>query len=69
MSVGKEYDYYGIPINAGVNTGVKIGADCAGKICTPDTRTFDVDPQRLQAATEFMAEMFPRVHNFPPPSV
>ncbi|OQV17007.1 putative Monomeric sarcosine oxidase [Hypsibius exemplaris] len=60
MSVGKTFDYYGIPINPGVNTGVKIAADCSGNICTPDTRTFDAHSERLQAATEFLGDFLPR---------
>ncbi|GAV08914.1 hypothetical protein RvY_18535-2 [Ramazzottius varieornatus] len=62
MSVGKEYDYYGVPINPGVNAAVKIAADVSGNIVTPSTRTFEANADRLAAAGEFLKDYFPRAY-------
>lgn len=58
---GKQHDYYGFPVNPGVSAGVKIGADAAGTICTPDTRNFNVNTERLEAASDFLRKYIPKV--------
>ncbi|XP_055333889.1 monomeric sarcosine oxidase-like isoform X2 [Paramacrobiotus metropolitanus] len=54
------HDYYGIPINPGCSTGVKIGADASGNVCTAHTRNFELNPERLEATVKFMQEYIPR---------
>ncbi|XP_055352405.1 monomeric sarcosine oxidase-like isoform X2 [Paramacrobiotus metropolitanus] len=56
---GIHHDYHGTPINPGCSTGIKIGADASGSVCTADTRTFQVNPERLEAAENFLQEFIP----------
>ncbi len=50
-------DYYGFPIFG--HAGVKIGEHHAGPIVTADTRTFDVDTERLQRLSDYARVTLP----------
>jgi len=50
-------DYYGFPIFG--HTGVKVGEHHAGPIATADTRTFEVDAQRLQRLSDYVRTTLP----------
>ncbi len=50
-------DYYGFPIFG--HAGVKIGEHHAGPIVTADTRTFDVDAERLQRLSDYARVTLP----------
>jgi sarcosine oxidase len=50
-------DYYGIPIFG--QAGVKVGEHHAGPVVTADTRTFEVDTERLQRLTTYVRATLP----------
>jgi sarcosine oxidase len=50
-------DYYGFPVFG--HTGVKIGEHHAGPIVTADTRTFEVDAERLQRLSDYARVTLP----------
>ena len=58
----KEYHYYGLPIYG--NSGVKIGLDACGPAVLPETRTFVVDPHRMDLVKKFCEQYIPRVSLF-----
>ncbi len=53
----QRFDYYGLPIFG--HTGVKVGEHHAGPVVTADTRTFEVDAQRLQRLSEYARATLP----------
>ena len=53
----QRFDYYGFPIFG--HTGVKVGEHHAGPVVTADTRTFEVDAQRLQRLSEYARATLP----------
>jgi sarcosine oxidase len=53
-------DYYGFPIFG--HTGVKVGEHHVGPAVTADTRSFDVDPVRLQRLNSYVRALLPDVH-------
>lgn len=50
-------DYYGFPIFG--HAGVKVGEHHAGLMVTADTRTFEVDPARLQHLRDYVRATLP----------
>jgi len=50
-------DYYGFPIYG--RAGLKVGEHHAGPTVTADTRSFEVDPVRLQRLTDYVRATFP----------
>jgi monomeric sarcosine oxidase len=50
-------DYYGFPIFG--HTGVKVGEHHAGPIVTTDTRSFEVDAERLQRLSDYVRVTLP----------
>lgn len=52
-----DLDIYGLPVYG--NTGTKIGIDAGGNIVTADTRTFNPDPVREKACTDFLKNNIP----------
>jgi sarcosine oxidase len=53
-------DYYGFPIYG--HAGVKVGEHHAGPSVTADTRTFAVDPDRLQRLSDYARATLPDTH-------
>jgi sarcosine oxidase len=53
----RRVDYYGFPIFG--HTGVKVGEHHAGPIVTADTRTFEVDAQRLRRLSDYVRTTLP----------
>jgi sarcosine oxidase len=53
----QQVDYYGFPIFG--HAGVKIGEHHAGPVVTADTRTFEVDPARLQRLSDYARATLP----------
>jgi sarcosine oxidase len=50
-------DYYGFPIFG--HAGVKVGEHHAGPIVTADTRTFEIDAERLQRLSDYVRTTLP----------
>jgi monomeric sarcosine oxidase len=53
----RSIDHYGLPIFG--HAGVKVAEHHAGPIVTADTRTFEVDPERLQRLTDYVRTALP----------
>ena len=54
---GQRIDYYGFPIFG--RSGVKVGEHHGGPVVTADTRSFDVDPIRLQRLSNYVGATLP----------
>ena len=59
-SGAQRVDYYGFPIFG--HAGVKVGEHHAGPVVTADTRTFEVDADRLQRLSAYVRETLPATH-------
>ncbi len=53
----RRIDYYGFPIFG--HAGIKVGEHHAGPIVTADTRSFEVDAERLQRLSDYVRVTFP----------
>ncbi|HZY42239.1 MAG TPA: N-methyl-L-tryptophan oxidase, partial [Anaerolineae bacterium] len=56
-SGAERIDYYGFPVFG--RAGLKVGEHHAGPAVTADTRSFEVDPVRLQRLTDYVRATFP----------